>query len=305
MEFREIGTGGAAGIKPVTTNQGTIYVNTGLSQIMVVRPTGQTAQPYALDNVSRFHSDLIRTPVTIAAITGDDNAPGGILYIVNGDGTVVAARYDRLNEWVGFVPWNHGGGLVKWVSAARGTVLFAVEYDLDGGTLDTIEALASGCLLDGEITITDAGLTDTDYANETMAVIRDGQYDGTITVEADGDFPVDVEEGEDVRVGWNFLPRFVPFAQNFAGGESFKQRTRRRKVARTLVTVRNTRGGWRVNAKQVASWHMGENEEAAAPLRDRTYSFKHLGRSHDPQIEIEQTIPGAWHVIEVARDITS
>lgn len=304
-EIRLIGAGGCAGIRPVQTNQGIVYANKNLTQIMAVRPTGQTAQPYVLDNISRFHSDLIVSPVAIATTAGDDNAPGGVLYVVNADGTMAVARYDRLNDWVGFVPWTHGGGPVKWVSAGQDTVLIAVEYSLSAGTLNTIEVVSASSYLDGEVTVPEGGLTDTDYADETMHLMRDQEYDGTFTVEGDGDFPVTVGAGEDVRAGWNFEPVFVPFAQNFAGGENFGQRTRRRRVPRTVITVRDTRGGWRCNNKTVASYKAGENEEAAAPLRDETYRFRHLGRSFDPQIEIEQEIPGEITILEVAREMTS
>ena len=305
IEFRKIGTGaGASSVPPAQTTQGIAYVTSRGSRIMAVRPTGQVAQPYELVRVSEFHSALIKNPVRIDADQSGDDRAGEFLYVLNDDGTLVIGRFDTASGAVGFVPWSHKGA-IKWISAAFDRVLIAVEYPFGMPAVRTVERLDIGCLLDGEIHVPLGGLALPQYANQTMSVIRAGEYDGDVTLDDAGVVPPEVVGGPDVFIGFNFKPRFVPFAPNFSGGQSFKQTTRRRKTKRLMVTVRDTRGGWRVDDSIVPSYKFGENEELPAPRRDETQAFRVRGRDYDPVHELVQDVPGPFTVIEVTRDMTS
>jgi len=304
IEFRAIGTGGSSGVEPVATQASLVYMSADSKRVMAIRQTGQQAQPYVLDHLSRYHSQLIVNPIDIAISYGQSVDSNDTLHIVNSDGTMVIGRYDPASDWVGFVPWSTDG-MITGATALGQDVLYAVTRAIGIGTLNTVELLNYDLTLDGVMitAVKEGDATLIPFAGATMHRMIDGVYKGTVLIKADG--TVDGNTGAGVtQFGFAFTPEFQPFVPNFDKGESSKQRLRRRKIKRYAITVRNA-GPFRVGNRDFAGYQIGDNLGLAPPLRNTTYTGRMQGRDYDPTFPLTQAVPYSLQVLEVGMEVTS
>ena len=304
IEFRAIGTGGCSGVEPVATSSSLVYMSADSKRVMALRQTGQQAQPYILDHISRYHSQLFVTPIDFAISYGLTVDSYDTLHIVNSDGTVVFGRYDPAADWVGFVPWSTDG-MITGATALGQVILYSVTRSLGAIEVKSIELLNYDLSLDGVITtaVKQGDATLIPYAGFTMHRKINGVYFGTVLIKADG--TVDGDTGAAVtQFGFAYTPEFQPFAPNFDKGESSKQRLRRRKIKRYAVTVRNA-GPFKIGNKDFAGYKIGDNLGLAPPLRNTTYTGRKSGRDYDPTFELVQAAPYSLEVLEVGMEVTS
>ena len=137
VEFRRIASEGAARVRPVAVSDGAVFVSSKKTRIMAVSATGQQTRPYIVQPISRFHGHLVKDPIAIAAASGAGGVPGEALYCVNADGTMIVARYDEGDEWVGWFPWD-GAARITDVRGGNDQILMTVAYDL-GMTIEAVE----------------------------------------------------------------------------------------------------------------------------------------------------------------------
>lgn len=333
VEFRHIGEGGASSVRPVSTNQGIVYVTHERARLNVIAPTGQTAAPYVLRDLTRYHGGLVSGAVELASNTGDANAPGDYVFVVNGDGTLVFGRYDPENQWAGFQPWYLGMDAVS-IASHLDTVQLSVEKDFGSGVKSRLVQLDRAALVDvehqlfdaqgrntilldggdvlefdgGEVAIID-GYELEDFAGIEVAVFSSvSSVAGKVTVGANGELPFSYSGAISLSVGIDFMPKLTPFTKNFEGGEDFGQRKRRRKIGKFMVTVRESQGfvvSHKGRQKRVAAYNAGENQSLAPPKRNDTYGFRFLGRDYDPEVTLLQDVPGSLEVIEVGMEVTT
>lgn len=326
--FRPISTVAAGNVRAVLADDAVIFVGADLNRLFALYPTGDASQAYRVISLTDFHSDLFSNPVSIAVADGSTSAPGRHLYVVNDDGTVVVGRYRQGDEYVGWFPWD-GTGEVTAVAAGFGTVIFSVSYP----SADVVEALdeGSGVPLDGAVALSDfvgsdaialstgeaIGTSEEEelvtqsgalipFAGVTAHGWADGFYLGEIAIDAEGrvDFPSGYT---DRYVGWLYEPEIEPFIPTFEGGQDYGQGTKRRKVARVIITVRDTQtfvADGHEFGHQFASYNIGEDMGQPRPLRDETYRYRQIGRGFDPRVSIRQPIPGRLTILEIATEVT-
>lgn len=132
--FRRIPGAPASQVRPVSTAQGLVYANAARNRVLAIIGTGQTAQPYLIRPASDLQSHLFNDVTCLAVEEGGGDPPDELVYVVNGDGTVVVGRYQIGKDWAGWVLWE-GEGDVRWISVANSAALFSTEY-------------AAGCLIE-------------------------------------------------------------------------------------------------------------------------------------------------------------
>lgn len=334
VEFRRISSDGASSARPAFTTEGLVYLNFGATRVLSIVGTGQTTRPYIVQDTSELHSDLINDPVCLVAATGDARTPERYLYVVNADGTLAVGRYNAREQFAGWTPWD-GDGLVRWLATDRGDVLFMVTYDLPGGERSTVEVLDEDYLLDGavelylgsgidvlELTTGEplelygGGYLELDgiyalaFAEGAILHVFDGEwYRGEVTVGVDGVLEEDLDtvENQPLYAGFNYIPEFEPFIPGAPEGQSVKQSLRRRKVAKVSMRVQQS-NGFEVeiggHIREVPAYRAGENEEERPPLRDETYTFRGLGRDHEPRVTMRQRVPGRLTMVEWGMEVT-
>lgn len=302
IQMIRIGAGGASAVLPVNTTRGVIYIPADQRRIMSIRQTGEDTRAYVLDDVSRFHSSLVNVPSALSTSPVGQNGTLENLYVINGDGTMIAGAYSPDRDWIGFTPWTTDGTFLS-VATGQSDTAVLVSRTTNAGTVTAIETLDADFRLDGAIEL--PALL---YASTEVWVTSGDKAYGPLTLEADGSLPqsyLDAEPGLTGYAGFKYTYRHTPMTGNFEDGQAQGQRMQRRKINRYAVTVRDTQeftiGGVAVRS----GYRIGDNYDAAQPLRDSTFTGNRLGRSFDPQLVLEQDWPGKITVIEIGMEITS
>jgi hypothetical protein len=300
VEFREISSEGAAPIAPARTMDGSVFINNARNRVLAMRATGQTAQPYVVEDISEFHRDLFSAPVGIALSTGSSGQE--LVYVLNDDGSMVAGKLNRGEELVGWFPWS-GEGTIRYLAADRGDVLFAVGYAADAGTVYAIEEEDEDALVD---CIVDADDTATlhDFAGLSVAVFENGIYGGSYEIGEDGSLTGWGGVAADSVVGFAFAARVMPFVGNVEGGQSVGQRMRMRSIKKVACTFNSTAAEIEFCGRIHSAYRALDDEGAAAPARDMTKIGRVAGRSYEPQIPLRRHQPGRLKIIEFAIEVT-
>jgi len=333
VEFRQISDDAASPIRAQPTTDGLVYINAGLTRVLALIATGQTSKPYIVEDISEFHAELIRKPLTLASTSVDASAPERYIYALNSDGTLAVARYQRQQGgrgWVGWVPWD-GFGTLKWVSAYGGDVVVSAEYQAGEETLTFAEIFEEGLILDGTrslatVTGSDAlelepGLSllleeglplllsqDTAFnwaVGTNIAIAQGYWFRGEYEILEDGTLSgvIPVENAIGLVGGFAFDVEVEPFVPHVEGGTSARQRFRRRKLVQVAAVVQRTQA-LEVAGRLVPFWSAGENEELEPPRRDETYRARPVGRKFDPRWSVRQKLPGALTIIELTSEVT-
>lgn len=330
IEFRPLGTAGSAKVKPVEVGDGLVFIGATLPLVWAVTPTGTQTRPYEVKKLNGLAQSLFNDIVAVAASAGQsDTNPEQHLFVVNGDGSLVAGHGTLEGDLIGWFPWT-GAGMVTDVAAREGDVIFTCQYTLDDGTVETVEGIDATKYLDGSVDLADYVGTDpiTDssgdplldstgdaiaaaggalvpFASETLqAWDASGRYLGDIAVDEHGRVAISGVNLSTVTIGWNFTPTLVPFLETFEGGDDIGQRLRRRKVAKAVVTVKASTS-FRVNRRVVNSYRTGEDWGAAPPARSGSFPGRTIGRAYDPTVTIDQPTPGPFTLVEFNAEVTA
>lgn len=297
VAFRLIDSVGAAAVSPAQMSEGVVFVAEGQARVLAIVPTGQTAKPYLVRDLTEFHSRLLKTPVCLAATKGSPDMPERYLYVQNADGSVVVGKFDASRDWVGFLPWRSVGAVVD-MSGSQEDLTLIVNYD--GFTL--IEAMESTALLDAETPGADRTALQL-FAGKTVKARDANGYRGAFVVDGAGAL-VGYPENQDLAtVGFDFDARLDPWIPNVQGGEADGRRQTKRRVARVAVHVVDS-NGYRAGGRIIAPYQLIDDGGSAPPLRERTYRFRRLGRSDDAGFPIERLYPGLLTVLELTVEAT-
>lgn len=330
IEPSKIGSGGARDhVPPVQTNRGVVFVSADGKRVMAIRKTGTQTQPYILDDISRYHSHLIKDPVALAVMPAGIKTTTETLYVVNADGTVAAGMYNADRDWVGFVPWETEG-LFRDVAAGLNDVIFSVERELSSGaTVFNIEVPTDGFLVDGAINVETDGSTTNDiyltvdgvnllangqpiqvltvdreiYANADVYLIKNGVPKGIVTLEGDGSLP-DKFTDEGSIIGFVYDFALTPFTANFDSGQSQGQRLNKRKINRWAVSVKDAQE-IKIGRRKLGGYKIGQDLGQPQAKLTTTHSGTMLGKAWEPELPISQDWPGTVTITEVSMEVTS
>jgi hypothetical protein len=309
VQFIPVGDGGCGHIHPMLGRDAILYVNAGLTRVSALLRTGSLTTPYILQDVTEFHGHLINNPVTLTISAGDGAYPERYAYLVNADGSVVVGKFTQDKQFVGWVPWS-GPGTVQWMSAIGTRVLSNVLY----GSIGLVELEDSSLYLDGVIAVNavptamvKAGKGPCWPSASGTVTLMDGLLDmGEREVDADGN--IVLISGDDLSsptlvAGQIFQQTLEPFTPQAQNGPDVKQRQRRRRIARAMVTVQNgTAFTW--GDRDIPAFLFNEPTDVAPPLRETTYSARTRGRDYDPRIILQKVRPGPLTVLEVGIEVT-
>ncbi len=314
IEFREVTSEGCAQVRPVNTPEGIMFVVAGGKRVAAIVGTGQTTRPYLSRDVSKYHQHLFSGVVCLAVGQGEGDFRERYIYAVNADGKVCVGRFESSREWIGWHPWD-GAGLVKWASAEGSNVHFSVAYSAGSNTTQIVERIDEAALTDAQIPLGSipSGLTPPGgqgpmwwLPNSTVTVMRNGRDFGERSVDASGNI-VWLDNDDSAASGWAigfaFTCEFEPFVPHTSAGQSFRQSMRLRRVAGSEITVWHN-GPFVWDVRQVPGYRWGDDFNVPPPVREASYSFRHLGRTADPRIALVRERPGRLTLVEVALEVT-
>lgn len=305
VEFRRIESEGSSFVRPQEIEGSHIFVNSGRSSIMAIQPTGQTARPYIVRDISRYHRSLINSPICLAVLNSRSQSAERYIYVVNGGGAIALGQYEPSRDWIGWRPHITQGSAFRYAHGLLGALIFTVERTIDGTTLRWIEQRDPDLVIDGATyTIAPLGAF-LDYAGGNVEVIDDAstpRYYGNFPVNGIGTL-VGLPSGlTTFWAGFEIACSVIFLVPGVEGGQSVGQRQRRRRIARSALTVKDTQGGYTFHGKLEPAFRAGESQEAAAPLRDETIRRRKLGRSFSPEVDLTREMPGLLEVLEVSMD---
>ena len=299
VEFRRVYSGEVSDVKPIQVTEGVLFVDATRTGIYSISATGQTARPYAANELTPFHRHLFKGVKGIAASSGTAKAPTRQIFAINEDGSLVIGQYNVEGQYVGWLPWT-GKGEVRSISARLDNVIMSTRYKKGGSDINVAERVEPDALLDCMLKV---GATNLSFlAGATVQVIADGFFMGDTVVGTSGAIS-GFEAFSDVWVGFWYEWHLIPNLQDFEGGEAFGQRMRRRKISRVKIKVRDTQE-FQIGHRLMAGYEGGDDTALPMPLRTDVYQYRELGRSFDPQYEIRQSIPGKFKLLELTTEIT-
>ena len=311
VEFRQINRDACSDIQPVAGQDAVLYVNAGLSRVTAVLATGAASRSYSSGDVTE-HTDLIVNPRAMALASGDAKHPERMIYIVRGDGSVIAGRFvtsgDRFG--VGWYPWP-SAGLVSWVTLATNDVLFTTGY----GANYVVEMQDDDVLLDGALPINDpptamarAGFGPLWWLAGGTVTVLDGARDlGERAVDDLGD--IVARDGEDlsgagIMAGKAWTVRLDPFVPGVQGGQDNNQRQTMRRITK-FTAVLKVANGARVQTTHIPAYGHADDAEGEPPLMDGKWSAPGPERSSDdPVVSIVKDRPGLIEIMEVSMRVS-
>ena len=149
---------------------------------------------------------------------------------------------------------------------------------------------------------------------------------GTYQTDANGFIVPQFNGGENLAsatliAGQPWTSVLEPFVPDAPPGQSQHQRMFKRRVSRMAVYVSSSTGflmarlfsgpitpataaaslalGTVMNTFRVTTWNIGDNVEAAPPLREEAYRWRPLGRSYDPRMAVIKDTPGPLIIHEI------
>jgi hypothetical protein len=302
IDFRRISDDGAANVRPRATTEGLVFVNASRTRILAIIGTGQTARPYIVEDISEFHSQIIRSPTVLATSSADTSAPERYLHACNSDGTMAVGKYQKgvtTRGWVGWVPWDSLGDAV-WLSAGSLSVIATIEYSPGNRFVEKFD----------DTLFMDSCMPVSSWADgSNITVMRGSWHIGTFIKQPGGSLALDgitrvsAVEAADMEGGYSFTVEAEPFVPHAEGGASQRQRMRRRRISQVAATFIRTQAV-KVAGRLVAAYRAGESMEDGPPLRNETYRARPLGRDFDPRWSVEQDVPGELTIIELTTEVT-
>ncbi len=337
VAFQLITSDGCARIQPKVLEEVIIYVTAGLVSINAVLAPGAYYRPFQTRALTDFNNHLIKSPIALAVPTADGQYDERYFFVVNEDGSVAVAKVDVENGDVkppiGWLPWT-GSGHVKWMSVLGATVLF-MSYYTEPDRL-VVEQLDADVYLDSNMLVNVPPIAMAAPATKgplwwmpsgTVTLMDAKRMMGTYDIDADGFIIPQGNAGEDLTsatlsAGQPWIAKFEPFITATPPGPDNLQRMRRRKIARTVVYVRDSSGfvfqilfagpirsggpalGDVMSEHRIETWNQDDDPTQQPPLREQAYTFRSLGRYFDPRIRFLKDTPGPIQILEVDTEVT-
>ena len=235
---------------------------------------------------------------------------------------------------MGWLPWN-GAGDVTWISSQGSDLIFTTTYQPAGASAVSVaEVLDDTQNLDCTISVASpptpfvtAGTGPLYFLAGGSVTLFDGARPmGTYQIDANGNLVPQFNGGENLSsatlvAGQPWTSVLEPFVPDAPPGQSQHQRMFKRRVSRMAVYVSNSTGflmarlfsgpitpataaaglalGTVMNTFRVTTWNIGDNVEAAPPLREEAYRWRPLGRSYDPRMAVIKDTPGPLIIHEI------
>lgn len=217
---------------------------------------------YSSTDISVLSSHLIKTPVSMAFLTGTASDDANWLFIVNADGTAAILNKLRAQDINGFTPMATNGTL-KDCCVFGEEVAFVVDRVINGTTQRFVERWDFNHLMDSSIRtpVTGASLSGFDHLNGQSVVVSidntiiDSRVisGGVLTLTAEEAASYDSSNTLEAGLNFDVNIQSMPINTNIGSGENFM---RLKKVVRMNIRVLSTAGMY-VDGVPIAGRYFG------------------------------------------------
>lgn len=305
IDFRLIDTIGAASVKPIPTEQGFAYVEQGTNRVIGILPSGNVQSPWECDDISAFWTELLTGPRALGADIAITSRAERYAYAINDDGSVACVKYGAPNAQVpiGWTPWNTRNGAFRCIFPAAGSSYAIVQRLINDEDVWCLEEFDEALYIDCASQFVGAASTLTDYAGETVAVMSDDVwYRGDFALDDSGNFGADFDlDDGDYLAGFDMTTAFEPTVP----APDHPAFTHGNRIGIPVVYIHVTSSGpFYLSGQLIPTYRMGEDQDAAPPLRTEALRRKVPGRRSDLSPVCSQRFPGPLQIRAAVMEVT-
>lgn len=282
---------GAAAVRPAINDGAVLYID-ATGRVGREARWSDTLQKFTDDPVTLVAEHLVKSPVQMTPVLGNDTQPGRLVVIANADGTMsvqhsIAA--ERVNAWV---PWETAG-VVESVAGVERDLFVAVVRN---GTWRLERASETAAPLDGVLRVTAGAPTRVftgwaHLAGMTVGVSYNGHDLGDAVVTGGGGITLadNLPEVPWLEAGLRFsqLARPLPIEADIGDGAS---RGLMKRLMRVFVRVIG-RGDIKVKGQTKVLGFQGDDYTSPPDLFTGEVEVRTHGVSQDCVFDVE--VPGA------------
>jgi hypothetical protein len=245
---------------------------------------------------------------------GFSQEPDQAIWMIRGDGVLVACAIDRDQDAIGFAREVTDGDFESVAVIPNGDVdqtWVSVARSIDGSTVRYIEYFDPDLQTDCAITGATGGAAASLWSGldhlegKTVTVVQDGFYGGTYTVES-GSITLDVA-AEEVEIGLAYISTLVPVPPEVGTGQGTGQGNAM-SAHEIVVRFQDTIGG-KVNGQTIETREFGASAVLDVPLEPRSYDkpVENLGweKGGTELVTIVQDLPFSMTVLACVYRMTA
>ncbi len=294
---------GASDIKPALVEDKVIFVEASGESVAVALQANSSYLKWAVANVTLYHDELIKNPVSICSPAINSPDAEKYMFIVNGDGTLAAVSWSTQfdEESIGFSPWETAGSFVD-VMPMFDSYWALVSRVVNGSPVQMLERFDNDMFLDSALMTTNDASPH--LPGHTLSyMVGDGyygdflaQFDGTLlgSPGVTGNRHIGLKFDASVKV-W---PKVV-VESPYAG----KQPAR---VKQLIVSMKDSIAFQTICngvTRTLGGYEFGDIPGIPPPRR--TKKFRHIvtGRQEYPDIEIVRNEPGPFTIMAIGQEV--
>ena len=306
VAYREQAPYGANFVRPAQFDGAAIFCQrTGT----VVREAlwADTEQAYSSNALSLLAEHLIRSPTEMAVLYGRSGGAEQYAIFVNGDGKLSVLHSVRDQEIAAWVPWQTDG-VVRSIAAVGEDVFLAVERELNGVTVGTLEILSEEVYgLDCAVKVAGAASRSwagfAHLANETVRVMSNGHYLGVFAVSAGGTITLNDQTPEvtELAAGFWTAPVLAPMPIDFDFADG-KARGLMKSLIRALVQVDRS-FGFRLQGSTILMDFEGDDFAMAPSSFTGIVEIRLRGISRECPLELVVENPASATILGLTREV--
>ncbi|MBL4837662.1 MAG: hypothetical protein JKY34_08785 [Kordiimonadaceae bacterium] len=296
---------GCSDVEPVQFDGGTLFIDTSGKAVREFLFEDKSVS-YQSNDTAILSSHLIKDPVDMAAISGRQDLPAPMAFVINSDGTMAVYTSNKGQNTFGWVEWSTDGKFLQVLRVDK-EIYVMVERIIEGQARYFLEALepefhmdAALMLTNGTETTTWAGLSHlegkTVHATSTSP---DGIVYLGSTVVAGGSATFSYAR-DNVQIGLDYTPILTLHKPDFAVSEG-SIRGKKRRVAKVAVNVKDS-GEFLVDGKEVIV-RKASNPTLDPPLLNGLKKFRGLGWSDDGYTTITQSKPLPLTIVSITQEV--
>lgn len=323
VNIRSFSQFGCAAVRPLAIDDGAIFVDDVGQQIHAAVLSGDIYRSWKVENLTRYHSHLIKDPVSIGGTVWGSERPESFLFVVNADGTAAACQWDRASNALSWRQWDTDGKFVG-IYQARSRIRAIVDRTIAGQSKRFRERFEFGVNVDcGQVVKVETGSLQgiegqeffggvTSFAphlsgHEASVWFENWDY-GDLLIDANGQpqengVTLTYEDFEGyAHVGLNFEAVVAPWPRR-----SIQTQRGTRYVKRVLdfyVTVQDT-GRFSINDHEFNSYRV--DDPTGEPPRLVTEQFRMAVPGGDgfKQNVIKKARPGPFRILRIGQRVVA
>jgi hypothetical protein len=319
---------GCSEIKPVKVEDGIMFVDASGEGVSAALLDGNVYLKWSVKRMTTFHSHLIKSPRALCGPALRSPAAEKYMFVVNSDGTLAAVSWQQSirDEAVGFAPWETQGEFVN-IASLFGGYWAIVDRVIDGTTYRLLERFDEAAFLDcagissdsSNVSVLQANGEDLEangsqiivsfssglhLAGATATVYAEGWDFGDHLVDADGGVDVEIPNGYEVQIGFNFEAEMCPWPVEIL--ESPRIGTLRARILQFIVSVQDTLSyevTCNSKSRTVQAYHLGDDLAVPPVPRTEVRHFSIYGNRDHPLMRVAKRRPGPFRILATGQRV--